>query len=154
MWKTGKFDDILLPQCNAVYNENTIDRWTKGRILHFHKKGDLGWAKSYRGITLTSIAAKIYNALLRNRIEPKSEKIFTKNPNGFQRNRFPTSQMLTLRRILEGVRAKKVEATILFDDFPKAFDSIHRGKVNKYYLPTAYTKKPSQPSWCSIETQK
>ena len=49
--------------CNAVDNENTIDRWRKGCILPFPKKGDLGIAKNYRGITLTSIAAKIYNAL-------------------------------------------------------------------------------------------
>ena len=60
---------------NAIYNKNTIDRWTKGCILVFPKKGDLGIAKNYRGITLTSKAAKIYNALLGNRIEPKIEKI-------------------------------------------------------------------------------
>ncbi len=59
-----KFDDILLQHCNAVYNQNPIDRWMKGCILPFPKKGDLGLAKNYRGITLTSIAAKIYNALL------------------------------------------------------------------------------------------
>ena len=40
-------------------------------ILPFSKKGDLGLAKNYRGITLPSTAAKIYNALLRNRIELK-----------------------------------------------------------------------------------
>ena len=28
--------------------------------------------------------------------------------------------------VLEGVRAKKVKATILFVNFSKAFDSIHR----------------------------
>ena len=28
IWKTRKFDDILLRYCNAVYNKNTIDRWT------------------------------------------------------------------------------------------------------------------------------
>ena len=44
----------------------------EGMHTPFPKKGDLGLAKNYRGITLTSIAAKIYNALLRNRIEPKS----------------------------------------------------------------------------------
>ena len=33
----------------------------KGCILPFPKKGDLGLAKNYRGITLTSIAAKMYN---------------------------------------------------------------------------------------------
>ena len=56
--------------CNTVYNQNIIDIWTKGCILPFLKKGDLGIAKNYRGITLISIMAKIYNALLRNRIEP------------------------------------------------------------------------------------
>ena len=50
----------------------------KGCILPFPKKGDLGLAKNYRGITLTSIAAKIYNALLRNRIEPKIDNILKK----------------------------------------------------------------------------
>ena len=59
VWKTRQFDDILLRHCNAVDNQNTIDRWMKGYILPFPKKGDLGLAKNYRGITLTSIAAKI-----------------------------------------------------------------------------------------------
>ena len=79
VWKTRQFDDILLRHCNAVYNQNPIDRWMKGCILPFPKKGDLGLAKNYRGITLTSIAAKIYNALLRNRIEPKIDNILRKN---------------------------------------------------------------------------
>ena len=30
VWKTRQFDDILLRHCNAVYNQNPIDRWTKG----------------------------------------------------------------------------------------------------------------------------
>ena len=50
----------------------------KGCILTFPKKGDLGLAKNYRDITLTSIAAKIYNALLRNHIEPKIDNILKK----------------------------------------------------------------------------
>ena len=126
VWKTRQFDDILLRHCNAVYNQNPIDRWTKGCILPFPKKGDLGLAKNYRGITLTSIAAKIYNALLRNRIEPKIDNILRKNQNGFRRNRSTTSQILTIRRILEGVRAKNLQATLIFVDFTKAFDSIQR----------------------------
>ena len=27
VWKTRQFDDILLRQCNAVYNHNRIERW-------------------------------------------------------------------------------------------------------------------------------
>ena len=100
----------------------------------FLKKGDFGLAKNYQGITRTSIAAKIYNALLRNRIETKIDNILWKNQNGFRRNSSTTSQILTIRRILEGVRAKNLEATLLFVDFTKAFDSIHRGKMEQILL--------------------
>ena len=51
-------------------NQNTKDRLTKGCVFLFPKKSDLGIAKNYRGITLTSIATKIYNALQLNHIEP------------------------------------------------------------------------------------
>ena len=65
VWKTREFDAILLRHCNAVYNEN-IDKGMHPPI---------GLAQNYQGITLASIAAKIFNALLRKRIEPKIEKI-------------------------------------------------------------------------------
>ena len=129
VWKTRQFDDILLGHCNAVYNQNPIDRLMKGCILPFPKKDELEFAKNYRGITFTSIAAKIYNAQLRNRIEPKIDNILRKNQNGFRRNRSTTSQILTIHRILEGVRAKNLQAIILFVDSTKAFDSIHRGNM-------------------------
>ena len=45
-----------------------------------------------------------------------------------------TSQILTIRRILEGVRAKNLQVTLLFVDFTKAFDSINRGKMEQIIL--------------------
>ena len=39
VWKTRQFDDILLRHCNAVYNQNPIDRWMKGYILPFPLRG-------------------------------------------------------------------------------------------------------------------
>ena len=85
-------------------------------------------------ISLSVKCAKIYNALLRNRIEPKIDNILRKNQNGFQRNRSTTSQILTIHRILEGVRAKNLQATLIFVDVTKAFDSIHRRKMEQILL--------------------
>ena len=113
----------------------------KGCILPFPKKSDLGLAKNYRGITLTSIAAKIYSALQRNHIEPKIDNILRKNQNGFQRNRSTTSQILTICRILEGIQAKNLQATLLFVDFTKAFNSIHRGKIEQILLAYSIPKE-------------
>ena len=47
VWKTREFNDILLQYYNAIYNQNTNDRWTKGCILPFPKKGDLRIPKNY-----------------------------------------------------------------------------------------------------------
>ena len=76
-----------------------------------------------------------------NRIETKIEKIFKKNQNGFRRNRFTTSQILTIRRIMEVVSVKKHEATLLFIDFSWTFDSIRRGKMEQILLACGLSKK-------------
>ena len=47
-----------------------IDIWREGCILPFPKKGNLSITNNYRGITLTSIAAKIFNMIVINRIRP------------------------------------------------------------------------------------
>ena len=70
----------------------------------------------------------------RCRALPKIGNILRKNQNGFRRNRSTTSQILTIRRIPEGVRAKNLQATLLFVDFTQAFDSIHRGKMEQILL--------------------
>ena len=60
VWKKRKFDDLELQFCNAIYNQDSIKRWTKGCVFPFPKKGDLGFTKNYRSVTLTFIVAKIY----------------------------------------------------------------------------------------------
>ena len=129
----------LLQLCNAVYRQNTLEKWTKGCIIPFPKKGDLWIIKNYKGIILTSIAAKVYNALLLNSIKPEIQKILWKNQNSFSRNQSTTSQILTIHWTIEGVHATNFKATLLFVDFSKAYDSIHREKMEQillgYYLP-------------------
>ena len=75
----------------------------------------------------------------------KIEKILRKKQTGFWRNR-STSQILTIPRILEGVIAKKkkkkkIEATILFVDFSKAFDFKYRGKMQQILLANGLSKE-------------
>ena len=71
--KNRSMEDQGIQHCNAVYNQNTIDRWKKGMPPHLPWEGQPQIGKNYQGITLTSIAAKIYNALLRNHIGHKSD---------------------------------------------------------------------------------
>ena len=107
---------------------------TKNSIFTFCKKGNPEITKNYRCIPLTVIADQVYNVLLLNRIRPEVVKILRKNLNGFRRNRSKTSQILTIRWIIEGVRAKNLEATILIVDFCKPFYSIPKGKMKQILL--------------------
>ena len=52
-----------------------------------------------------------------------------------------SSHILTIRRILVGVRAKKQQATITVVDFTKAFYSIHRGKMEQIQLVYCLSKE-------------
>ena len=51
------------------------------------------------------------------------------------------SQILTICWILEGACAKNLQATILFVDFTKVFDSIHRGKMEQILLTYSLPKE-------------
>ena len=112
--------------CNAVYNQNPTDRWMKGCFLPFPKK------ELPRYNTYIHSSQNIKYPTMKPK--PKIDNILRKNQNGFRRNSSMTSQILTIRRILEGIWAKNQQATILFVDFIKAFDSIHRGKMEQILL--------------------
>ena len=59
---------------------------------------------NYRGITLMSIKAKLYNRLLLNRIGDPLEKILRIKNSGSRPGRGSVQQIHLLRMILEGVR--------------------------------------------------
>ena len=97
---------------------------------------------------LTAIAAKMTNKMILNRIQPVIDPRLRPNQNGFRPGRSTTAQILALRRLIEGVKANKLKAIIVFVDFRKAFDSIHRGKMMRilkaYGVPEALVNVISQ----------
>ena len=104
-------------------------QWSILYIIPIPKKGDLSLGNNYRGISLTSLVAKTYNRMILNRIRPHLDCHLRKNQNGFRSGRTTTSQILALRRLIEGVKDKNLEAILIFIDFKKAFDTINRGKM-------------------------
>ena len=98
-------------------------------IIPVPKSGDLSNTNNYRGISLTCILAKMYNRMILNRIRSVIDPKLRMNQNGFRPERTTVAQILTLRRIIEEVKANNLPAIITFIDFKKAFDSIHREKM-------------------------
>ena len=132
VYRSCDFDEICLDFCNRALMENDKpDLWSYMNIVPVPKSGDLTNTNNYRGISLICIIAKIYNRLILNRIRSVIDVKLRYNQNGFRPKRTTVAQILTLRRIIEGVKANKLSAIITFIDFRKAFDSIHRGKMMK-----------------------
>ena len=59
----------------------------------------------------------------------KLRKFLEKFRTDFEENRSTISKILNICRIIGGVRAKNLEATLVFEDFSRAFDFIDRGKL-------------------------
>ena len=121
---------IMLDFYNAALEEGHFpEQWRSLLIVPVPKKGDLTKPTNYRGISLTSVALKTLNKMILNRLLPHIEPILRDNQNGFRPGRSTTSHILALRRLLEGVSERKLTSVILFIDFKRAFDSIHRGTL-------------------------
>ena len=107
VWNSRKFDGLLLQYFNAVYNQKTINRGTKDCIHPFPKKGELGIARKYRVITLTSILLLRFTALCYSTASNPKLRIFSARIKIILfKNRTTTSQILTILRIIEEVREK------------------------------------------------
>ena len=128
-WKLSKVKKQLLKFCNMTYFGNRPEEWGFSGLVPVPKKGDLRLPDNYRGISLSQIAAKVYNRCLLNRIRPVIDIVLRPNQNGFRQNRSTTSHILALRRICEELKNHNQEAVIVFIDFKKAFDSIDRDKM-------------------------
>ena len=129
VWKSRILDNELLDFCNKTLNGDKPENWSESGIVPVPKKGDLSKPTNYRGISLTAIAAKIYNRMLLDRLRPHVDPLLRPNQNGFRKGRGTVSQILTIRRIIEGVKAKNLKAVLTFIDFKKAFDSVDRQKL-------------------------
>ena len=113
--------------CTEVYTTlKPPNQWTTSVIVPLPKKGDLSLMTNYRGISLLSIAAKVYNKILLNRIRDHVDPMLRNNQAGFRPGRSCAQQIHILRRIMEGFKDQQLPLTVTFIDFKKAFDSINR----------------------------
>ena len=74
--------------CNDVFEHREAPKqWKSNLIVPVPKKGNLQLMTNYRGISLMSIAAKVYNKIIFNRLIPVVDKINMDRPHAAPRGR-------------------------------------------------------------------
>lgn len=110
-----------------IWSEELLPKgWGVVLVCSIHKKNDPHNYNSYRGIALLNIEYKILSYCILDRIKPISKEILGEYQGGFRPNRSTTGQIFIVRQIFEKIWEFSKNVYVLFIDFKKAYDSIHR----------------------------
>ena len=113
--------------------------WKMAKITAIYKnKGDKHSAENYRPISLTSIACKIMESIIRDDIMKylSENNILTNRQFGFMGGRSTTTQLLQIMDKWTEVLENDGTLDVIFCDFKKAFDTVpHRRLIDvlQYY---------------------
>ena len=101
----------------------------QGLIIPIYKSGEPDCANNYRGITLLPVIAKLFSAVLENRIQiwATKERIIPIYQFGFRKGHRTSDPVFVLNSLLEKTKWKHKRMFCCFIDFQKAFDSVSHG---------------------------
>ena len=136
IWKHPIFQNELMTFCNEPLNEILRSAFSKAVMFATPIKVDLKLPSNYISTTLTTISAKIYISVLLSPISEHIEPILRQNQNGFRKDRLTLPQILAPRGIIEEIRNSSRNATLVFIDFSKSFDSTNKKAM--LHIPSMY----------------
>ena len=117
---------IILITCllNIVFTGVYPLVWALAKFFVIYKKGGRPDPGNYRGISVLSALAKVYDSIMNRRLSlwyrPKVEQA------GAQSGRGCLEQILTIRLLIDTARKKGYTLYIAFIDYRKAYDKVNR----------------------------
>ena len=100
--------------------------WKIANIVPVHKKNRKDYRENYRQISLTSVACKVSEKIVKDRVVNFWQDLNVFNPNqfGFLEGKSTLSQLLCCFDDWASSRNKSRPTDAIFLDFSKAFDSV------------------------------
>jgi len=124
-------EDLFL----TIWDNDLVPKeWKQGIIVKIPEKGDLSVCDNYRGITLLSMASKVFARVLIYRIYDIVDAKLRKEQAGFRHGRGTTEQVFILRNKTEQSTEWNATVYVNFVDFEKAFDSVHQDSLWKIMI--------------------
>ncbi|KAL4084186.1 hypothetical protein QTP88_028016 [Uroleucon formosanum] len=111
----------------SIWHEERLpEDWGTALVCPIRKKNDPQECSNYRGIALLDTTYKVLAYCILDRVRPISETLLGDYQGGLRPNRSTTDQIFVIRQILQKGWEYNKDVHILFVDFKKAYDSIHR----------------------------
>ena len=130
VWKHGGdnlFSRLHQLITNAWEMGSVPQAWKDASIITIYKKGDRTDCGNYRGISLLSIAGKIFARILLNRLSTHiTPEVVPETQCGFRGNRSTIDMIFCLRELQERCIEQDRPLYMVFVDFSKAFDTVGR----------------------------
>ena len=118
------FHDILL----KIWEEEQMPSDFKDALIVslYKNKGSKADCGNYRGISLLSIAGKIFARVVLNRLITISERVLPEAQCGFRPGRSTVDMIFAMRQIQEKCKEQNMPLHSVFIDLTKAFDTVNR----------------------------
>ena len=101
-------------------------------VMIYKKKGSKADCGNFRGISLLSIAGKVFARILLTRLlSSAADLVLPESQCGFRRDRSTTDMVFLARQLLEKTREQRQDIFIAFVDLAKAFDTVNRDMLWK-----------------------
>ena len=128
--KRDKLVPVLYRLFSACFEHNMIPSlWYKTIIQPVLNRGkDSRDPSNYRGISLMSTIAKLFSAILNDRICSYLDEnsLLFEEQNGFRKLRSCLDHLYTLITVIRNRKEQNMQTFLCFVDFAKAFDSVNR----------------------------
>lgn len=108
--------------------------WATANISAIHKKGSKSEANNYRPVSLTCVACKLLESIIRDYLVNyfKQNNLFSNRQYGFIKGRSTVLQLLTMLDDWTDKLENGGQIDVIYTDFEKAFDKVpHSRLLNK-----------------------
>ena len=129
------FSDMIPELFNKILDKGTYPKlWKTDLIKPVHKKGSTFFESNYKGISLSSCPAKLFNDLILTRLSNQFEDmdIFRPHLLSFRPKMRTSNNIFILKTLIEKHFMSNSKLYCSFVDFSKAFDTVWgKGLITK-----------------------